>query len=225
MLRPKGCALWTPFPLPITPPGAIGDLERAVFCYRIAHEKPPGASIDSSFLTAQRDLFESGLVAEIGPNAFAVWMALKHHADFSTGRAFPGVRRLAELVGLNKDTVSKCIHALEDARLLRSTPKGRGKAYVARERLDVRIGNAVVCSVLVDYVPSRLREKLIGIEHALESGQGLSGEAFTDVEIIPGPGFEWDENSRSLKGKIPTRALATDGRQEFKTALEHLRKK
>src|SRR5688572_14004985 len=103
-------------------------------------KKSNAASIDSSFATNQRDLFESGLVAQIGANAFAVWMALKHHADFNTGRAFPGVRRLAELVGLNKDTVSKCLHTLADARLLRSTPRGRGKTYVARERLDVRLG-------------------------------------------------------------------------------------
>lgn len=48
--------------------------------------KPAQASIDASFTTAQRDMFESGLVAEIGANAFAVWMALKHHADFNTGK-------------------------------------------------------------------------------------------------------------------------------------------
>ncbi len=188
-------------------------------------KKSHAASIDSSFMTAQRDLFESGIVAEIGPNSFAVWMALKHHADFSTGRAFPGVRRLAELVGLNKDTVARCLHSLEDARLLRSTPKGRGRAYVARERLDVRIGASVICTVLVDYVPSRLREKLMGIEHALEHGKGLTDEAFTDVEIIPGPGFVWDEVSRSLKGKITVPSIEGKGREDFKKMLDHLRKK
>ena len=193
-------------------------------------KKSNAASIDSSFATNQRDLFESGLVAQIGANAFAVWMALKHHADFNTGRAFPGVRRLAELVGLNKDTVSKCLHTLADARLLRSTPRGRGRAYVARERLDVRLGDAVVCSIVVDYVPSRVRQKLLAVEHALESGKGFADEAFAEVEIIPGPGFEWDPETRSLKGRVAARALSSqpeshDGREEFRALLDAMKKR
>ena len=171
-------------------------------------KRTQGTTIDSSFMTTQRDLFESGLVAEIGANAFVVWMALKHHADFQTGRAFPGVRRIAELVGLNKDTVSRCLHALEDAKLLRSAARGRGKAYVARERLDVRLGDVVACHVVVDYVPAKLRQKLIGMEHALETGKGLADDAFVDVEIIPGKGFEWDPISKSLKGRVSAKALA-----------------
>jgi len=174
-------------------------------------KKTANVNIDSSFATNQRDLFESGLVAQIGANAFATWMALKHHADYSTGRAFPGVRRLAELVGLNKDTVGRCLHTLEDAKLLRTTPRGRGKAYVARERLDVRIGEAVICSILVDYVPARFRQKLLGIEHALETGKGFDDEAFAEVEIIPGEGFAWDAGSKSLKGRVPARMLASMG--------------
>jgi hypothetical protein len=167
-----------------------------------------GTTIDSSFMTTQRDLFESGIVAEIGANAFATWMALKWHSDYATGQAFPGVRRLAEMVGLNKDTVSRCLHTLEEAKLLRTQVRGRGKTYIPRERLDVRLGDVVACHVVVDYVPAKLREKLIGMETALESGRGLADEAFVDVEIIPGPGFEWDPESRSLKGRVPARALA-----------------
>ena len=170
-------------------------------------KRKAGTTIDSSFMTTQRDLFESGLVAEIGANAFAVWMALKWHSDYATGHAFPGVRRLAELVGLNKDTVTRCVRTLEEARLLRTTERGRGKTYIPRERLDVRLGDVVACHVVVDYVPAKLREKLLGMEAALESGKGLADEVFVDVEIIPGPGFQWDPESRSLKGKVPARAL------------------
>ena len=171
-------------------------------------KRKSGTTIDSSFMTTQRDLFESGIVAEIGANAFATWMALKWHSDYATGQAFPGVRRLAEMVGLNKDTVSRCLHTLEEAKLLRTQVRGRGKTYIPRERLDVRLGDVVACHVVVDYVPAKLREKLIGMETALESGRGLADEAFVDVEIIPGPGFEWDPESRSLKGRVPARALA-----------------
>lgn len=172
-------------------------------------KRKAGTTIDSSFMTTQRDLFESGLVAEIGANAFAVWMALKWHSDYATGQAFPGVRRLAEMVGLNKDTITRCLRTLEEARLLRTTERGRGKTYIPRERLDVRLGEVVACHVVVDYVPAKLREKLLGMEAALAGGKGLADEAFVDVEIIPGPGFVWDPESRSLKGKVPARALGS----------------
>lgn len=188
-----------------------------------------GTTIDSSFMTTQRDLFESGIVAEIGANAFATWMALKWHSDYATGQAFPGVRRLAEMVGLNKDTVSRCLHTLEAAKLLRTQVRGRGKTYIPRERLDVRLGDVVACHVVVDYVPAKIREKLIGMEAALETGRGLADEVFVDVEIIPGPGFEWDPESRSLKGRVPARALAGSEPQrkgpppEIREQMEKLR--
>ena len=56
-------------------------------------------------------------------------------------------------------------------------------------------------------MPARLRDQLHSMESALESGRGLGDEAFAEVEIIPGPGFEWDQTSKSLKGRVPASAL------------------
>ena len=39
--------------------------------------------INTTFGTYQADLFESGLVAQIGPNSFAVWAAIKGVSSFS----------------------------------------------------------------------------------------------------------------------------------------------
>ena len=38
--------------------------------------------IDTTYYTQQRDMFTSGLAADIGVSAFAVWHAIKWHADF-----------------------------------------------------------------------------------------------------------------------------------------------
>jgi hypothetical protein len=159
--------------------------------------------IDASFQTEQRDLFTSGIVAEIGVNAYAVWCAIKYHADFQTGESFPG-----ELVGLSKSPVDRAIDVLERAHMLRVTkrPKGRGQTYIARERLAVRIGERVLCTIVLDYVPSRLRGKVIALEKALD-GSGSPEEAFADVEIIPGEGFVWDEAKKSLSGRLKASEL------------------
>lgn len=176
-----------------------------------------GATVDASFMYGQRDLFTSGLVAEIGPSAYAIWQAVKWHADYSTGKSFPSVRRLADMVGINRETAAKCLHVLEDAKLLRWTPRGRGRSYIARERLDVRIGSAVVCTVLLDYVPSRIKDHAAAIAEAVE-GKDAAG-AFAElgeleVEIVPGPGFRWDPESGTLKGKLPASALPREQPRE-----------
>lgn len=168
--------------------------------------------IDSSFTTEQRDLFASGMVAEIGVNAYAVWQAIKYYADFNTGEAFPGMRTLGQKLGLSQPTVQRAVKGLEAAKLLRVTKshtKRRGQTYVARERLRVALGNTVLCTIIVDYVPNTLRQRLNRIEQALTTGEA-DPDAFAEVEIIPGDGFIWDEGAGVLRGKIAAREIPPD---------------
>ena len=102
-------------------------------------KKPKGivmeGRIDSSFTTEQRDLFASGIVAEIGVNAYAVWHAIKYYADYNTGKAFPGMRTIAAKLGIGVGSVSRAIESLERARMLRVVQghsKRRGQTYIAR---------------------------------------------------------------------------------------------
>ncbi|POD45532.1 hypothetical protein BKM15_26290 [Pseudomonas syringae pv. syringae] len=171
--------------------------------------------IDASFQTEQRDMFASGIVAEIGVNAYAVWSAIKYHADFQTGEAWPGMRRLGELVGLSKSAVDRAVDALEAAKLLRVVKSGgrrRGQTYIARERMAVRIGSRVLCTIVIDYVPAKMRGTLEQIEKALD-GKGGS-QAFADVEIIPGEGFLWDASENVLRGRIEAQEVPPGERNE-----------
>lgn len=158
--------------------------------------------IDSTFTTQQRDLFASGFVAEIGVNAYAVWSAIKFYADFKTGEAFPGMRELGRKVGLSKDTVNRAVEVLKKAHLLRvvdnSKFKRKGQTYIARERLAIRLGQQVVCVVVIDYVPNNLRKRISRIHKSLELGED-DPDAWAEVEIIPGTGFMWDDRSKTLK--------------------------
>lgn len=168
--------------------------------------------IDSSFTTEQRDLFSSGMVAEIGVNAYAVWQAIKFYADFKTGEAFPGMRTLGQKLGLSTPTVHRAVKVLEGASLLRVTKaatKRRGQTYIARERLRVSLGERVLCTIIVDYVPNTLRQRLNRIEQAISTGE-KDPEAFAEVEIIPGEGFVWDEGSGTLRGRIEARQIPPD---------------
>lgn len=161
--------------------------------------------IDASFQTVQRDLFTSGMAAQIGANAFVVWLAIKSHADYNTGKAWPGMRRLADLTGLSLGPVHRAVQVLLDAHLLRveKESKGgrRGQTYVACERMDVRLGNRILCTVVLDYVPATLRQSINSIDQALKTGEA-GAETFAQCRILPGPGLSFDEKSGSFKGVI-----------------------
>lgn len=166
-------------------------------------------TIDSTFTTSQRDLFVSGVVAEIGANAFAVWHAIKIYADFNTGKAFPGMRRLGLDVGMSAASVKRAVDVLETNKLLRiveSHTKKKGQTYIARERLSIRLGDILICTIVVDYIPSKIKDKLKNIKEALKVGES-SGDLFAQVEIIAASGFLYDQTTGNFKGAIAVENL------------------
>lgn len=165
--------------------------------------------IDSTFGTFQRDMFESGLAAEIGANGFIIWVAIKTHADFNTGIAYPSIRRLAAITGLADKTVQKAIKELEASNLLRTVTKGNQRIstrYIARERLDVKLGNKLLCRIVIDYVPQAIKQQLHKISETLKTGE-RNPDAFSQVEIIPGEGFVWNPETGTLQGAISIKEI------------------
>lgn len=161
------------------------------------------ARIDTSTESVQHDIWASGLAREITPNGLTVWFAIKSHADYNTGVCWPGVRHLSEITGLSTATVSRTVALLESKNLLRVV-KGKGRkssTYIARERLDVRLGDKLLCRLVIDYVPSHLRQRLEDIQNALDVGAPLT-DAFAACEIIPAEGFVWDAEEGVLKSNI-----------------------
>lgn len=163
--------------------------------------------INPTYLTTQRDLFDSGLVATIGAAAFTIWNAIKAHADFNTGQAFPGLRKLAEITGMGKSTAQRAVETLEKNHLLRIVRLAnarRGQTYIARERLEVKVGALLVCTVVMDYIPSRRTETLTALKNGVPNGKIDSSL----VEILPGEGFTFDTESGRFSARIPHSEIA-----------------
>lgn len=187
------------------------------------------ATLDSTFTTSQRDLFTSGFVAEIGANAFTIWNAVKAYADFATGQAYPGMRRLGNDVGLSPATVKRAVDILIANKLLRVVDghtKKKGQTYIARERLSIRFGEVLICTIVVDYVPSKIKDKLRNIKEALRVGES-SGDLFAQVEIIPALGFKYDQSTGTFKGelaleKIPVPKINKSPKLSLKAHLDNL---
>lgn len=178
------------------------------------------ATVDTSFTTMRRDMFTSGLAAQIGGNAFIVWCAIKYFADYSTGKAWPGMRAIADKVGLGLGSVKRAIDVLVDAKLVRvvgAHSKQRGQTYVATERLLVTVGHTVLCTVVIDYVPSHLPETMQAIEQAIREGKPHP-KAFANCTIIPGNGFVWDAS----RGVLENARLPVTEIQQAAAPAKHL---
>lgn len=176
--------------------------------------------IDTSFETLQRDLFSSGVAAEIGMNAFGVWLAIKSYANFQTGVCYPSVRKLAEATGLSTVTIQKCLKVLQRENLLRIETEGKGtrsNRYVAREKLTVRLGDAVICAIVIDYVPSKMRKRLESLSQALE--EDADDDVMAVCDIIPADGFVWDSKTRKLSKRIEVKDLPDVETDSFEEEL------
>lgn len=159
--------------------------------------------INTMFSSYQNSMFESGLAAQIGGNALLVWLAIKSYANLNTGVAWPAIRTIAVVTGLSKTTVEKALNHLEELHMLKIV-RGDTKTsnrYVARERLDVRIGNIVVCTIVADYIPTKMRDTLKIVKNGLNEISKKNSKA-VELEIIPADGFEWDSDSHKLVAKV-----------------------
>ena len=185
--------------------------------------------IDTTYHTQQRDMFSSGLAAEIGVHAFAVWHAIKSHADFQSGQAWPSIRRIVELTGCADKTVQAAIKTLLASHLLRVSKKGQKNLYVARERMDVRVGDRVICTVVIDFVPALMRERLAKLK-AAGKGDMKAQDVWAQVDLLPGPGMKLDASKGSFSGvmradEVPTQLPAHEAREALKTIANQMRVK
>lgn len=188
--------------------------------------------LDTTYYTHQRGVFSSGLAAQLKGDAFLVWSAIKSFADFETGECWPSIRTIMHDTGLSTDTVQKAIDRLEEMYLLRvrrgTAPKPN--VYIPRERMDIRIGNKVLCTIVIDYVPLGMREKLARLKASAMAGDFGTQDVWADVDLIPGPDMSFDPATGFFKARMradevtePTMTV-TAARSKLKAMADEMRK-
>ena len=101
------------------------------------------------------------------------------------GREFVGYAN--SLAPLTKQC-RRLLKTLVAAHLLRVTKRGQKNIYIARERMDVRIGDRVICTVVVDFVPATMRDKLAKLKGAA-SGEIEAADVWAEWNSSPAPAF------------------------------------
>ena len=94
--------------------------------------------------------------------------------------------------------------------------------------MDVRIGDRVICTVVVDFVPATMRDKLAKLKGAA-SGEIEAADVWAEVELIPGPGLKLDANSGTFKAtmradEIPLQVSQAEAASMLSNAAEARKK-
>jgi len=168
-----------------------------------------------------RDMVESGDVAKMGPHAVTVYLVIKAHTNFATGRSFPALETIAEKSGISTAQVKRSIKVLEEYQYITKEKKGRSNTYTLREKVCISGGDGRPSAVATwDYLPSSVQRAVADLKNVLVTGD-MAGAKLVHIERLQvniqqnfGEGGNIQFNESDI-AKLP---------KDMREALERIRK-
>ncbi|MBS6361782.1 helix-turn-helix domain-containing protein [Burkholderia sp.] len=129
-------------------------------------------------------MIATGDIARIGPYAVTVYLVIKAHANFETGKSFPGIDTLVMESGISRSQVLRSLEALEVNGYITRTRKGRRNEYRLREKICIQDGAGRPAAVATwDYLPSSIKAATADLKNVLVSGD-FSGSRIVQIERL-----------------------------------------
>lgn len=118
-----------------------------------------------------KTMIDNGDVAKMGPYAVTVYLVIKSHTNFATGRAFPALETIAEKSGVSLAQVKRELKTLEKLGYITTEKKGRSNLYTLREKIEIRDDAGRPSAVATwDYLPSSVSEAVADLKNVLWTG-------------------------------------------------------
>lgn len=118
-----------------------------------------------------RSMLVRGQLAEMGANAWAVYCVIKAHTSLSDGRAWPSQSKIATMVGLSVDTVSRATDRLIVLGLVSKRKKGNHNEYFLIEKVPMTSKNGTVVAFgNATYVPLQFEKIINQMKEFAKSG-------------------------------------------------------
>ena len=129
-------------------------------------------------------MIDNGDVAKMGPFAATVYMVVKAHTNFSTGRSFPGIETIAEKAGISRRQVINAITTLVELNYITKEKKGRQNVYTLREKIQIADEKGRPAAVASwDYLPNTVRDSVADLKNVLVTGD-LAGAKIIHIENL-----------------------------------------
>lgn len=131
-----------------------------------------------------RDMIESGDVARMGAHAVTVYLVIKAHTNFSTGRAFPSIETIVEKSGVSLAQVKRCLATLEAYGYITKEKRGRNNLYTLREKVQITDEHGrPLAAATWDYLPSTVKHAVADLKNVIMTGE-LSGAKIVHIEKL-----------------------------------------
>lgn len=164
-------------------------------------------------------MIDNGDMARLSGSAVKVYLVVKSHTNFSTGRSFPALETIAEKSGLSLAQVKRELKALEDMGYLTKAKEGRHNVYTLREKVainDVAGRPAAVASW--DYLPGGVREAVADLKNVMVTGD-LGDARVVHIERLQINITHVHDNGTNLNIQAIESGRARDAIREIKAAL------
>ncbi|MDY7579291.1 helix-turn-helix domain-containing protein [Herbaspirillum sp. RTI4] len=139
---------------------------------------------DTTWFHVLRSMIETGDIARMGAYAVTVYLVIKSHANFKTGRSFPAIETVVRESGISRSQVIRELRTLEKFGYITKTRRGRHNEYKLREKVSIQDGDGRPTAVATwDYLPSTVQAAAADLKNVLVSGD-FSGSRIVRIDRL-----------------------------------------
>lgn len=115
----------------------------------------------ASWFHVFKSMFDSGDIKKLGPYATTIYLAIKAHTNWKSGKSWPGIDLIIEKTGISKSQVLRSIKILCEHGYLITEKVGRNNIYKVREKVQVYEQNTTdkrpIAEATWDYIPASVK--------------------------------------------------------------------
>lgn len=116
-------------------------------------------------------MIQTGDISRMGPYAVTVYLVIKAHTNFQSGRAFPAIETIVRESGISRRQVLRELETLQRFGYISKTQIGRRNEYRLREKVCIQDDKGQPTAVATwDYLPSTVKAATADLKNVLVSG-------------------------------------------------------
>lgn len=116
-------------------------------------------------------MYDSGDVAKMGSHALNVYLAIKSHVNFESGKSWPSIDTIATKAGISDRQVMRELKTLEEFGYLTLAKEGRKNVYTLREKVALIDETGQPSAVATwDYLPATVKVAQAELKNYMQTG-------------------------------------------------------
>ncbi|MHA7120679.1 helix-turn-helix transcriptional regulator [Achromobacter xylosoxidans] len=148
------------------------------------HNWPEPLVAETQWFHIFKAMIDSGELAKLDGSTVKVYLVVKAHTNFSTGRAFPALETIAEKAGLSLSQVQRCLKSLQENHYISKDKRGRNNVYTLREKVQIKAEGGRPAAVATwDYLPGSVTQAVADLKRVLVTGD-LAGAQVVHIERL-----------------------------------------